>query len=157
MPCRSDQQMQRNALPSKALLSPFGSHANASRRTPYFVTLRHRSQQRLLKHELLRHFNHKPFNGKQLRRHVTVMTLITALTEHPQQISPQVVIITTVGCPFCQTAKQALQQERVDYEEIEASSQLELLSQMKAVTGRRTVPQVVMNVTFPELSHLLPT
>lgn len=54
----------------------------------------------------------------------------------------QVVVITTVGCQYCKRAKDTLRTENVDFDEIEASNQLELLKQIRATTGQRTVPQV---------------
>lgn len=54
----------------------------------------------------------------------------------------QVVIVTTVGCQYCKRAKDTLHAEKVEYNEIEASSQLELLDKIRATTGKRTVPQV---------------
>lgn len=57
---------------------------------------------------------------------------------------PPVVIITTVGCQFCKLAKDVLKQEAIEYEEIEAGNQLKLLDEIKAMTGKRSVPQVTM-------------
>lgn len=60
----------------------------------------------------------------------------------------QVVIVTTVGCRFCKRAKDTLHAENVQYDEIEASNQLELLDKIRATTGRRTVPQVGLAAQF---------
>lgn len=54
----------------------------------------------------------------------------------------QVVVVTTVGCQYCKRAKDTLRVEKVEYNEIEASNQLELLKKIRASTGKRTVPQV---------------
>ena len=54
----------------------------------------------------------------------------------------QVVIVTTVGCQYCKRAKDILRAQKVEYDEIEASNQLELLDKIRATTGKRTVPQV---------------
>ncbi|KAL3141127.1 hypothetical protein ABBQ38_003478 [Trebouxia sp. C0009 RCD-2024] len=56
----------------------------------------------------------------------------------------QVVVITTVGCQYCKRAKDTLRTENVDFDEIEASNQLELLKQIRATTGQRTVPQIFL-------------
>ncbi len=39
-------------------------------------------------------------------------------------------------------AKRALKEQSIDFEEVEAGSQLELLNKVKQTTGKRTVPQV---------------
>lgn len=39
-------------------------------------------------------------------------------------------------------AKRALKEQSIEYEEVEAGSQLELLNKIKQTTGKRTVPQV---------------
>lgn len=54
----------------------------------------------------------------------------------------QVVVVTTVGCQYCKQAKDTLHTENVDFDEIEASNQMELLNKIRAITGKRTVPQV---------------
>ena len=143
MPWRSDQQMLRIAVHSKAFATSAGSYAGALCCTRYLAAYGQRLQLRRLKHQLLRPSRRESFNGKYSGRHVTSMTSVAASAKSSQQTKPQVVIITTVGCPFCQRAKQSLQQEQIEYEEIEAGTQLELLNKIKATTGRRTVPQVV--------------
>ncbi len=60
----------------------------------------------------------------------------------PSTQSVEVAIITTVGCQFCKRAKETLKQAGLEYREIEASNQPELLNKIKETTGRRTVPQV---------------
>ena len=39
-------------------------------------------------------------------------------------------------------AKRALKEQSIEFEEVEAGSQLELLNKIKQTTGKRTVPQV---------------
>ena len=39
-------------------------------------------------------------------------------------------------------AKRALKEQSIEFEEVEAGSQLELLNRIKQTTGKRTVPQV---------------
>eukprot|EP00884_Botryococcus_braunii_P017002 jgi/Botrbrau1/3986/Bobra.0365s0058.2 len=56
--------------------------------------------------------------------------------------SPCVAVITTVGCSYCAKVKTALREENIPFEEVELSSNLELLRKIKETTGRRTVPQV---------------
>ncbi|KAL3162490.1 hypothetical protein ABBQ32_010153 [Trebouxia sp. C0010 RCD-2024] len=56
----------------------------------------------------------------------------------------QVVVVTTVGCQYCKQAKDTLHTENVDFDEIEASNQMELLNKIRAITGKRTVPQIFL-------------
>jgi glutaredoxin len=73
---------------------------------------------------------------------VAAMSAAHAHVEPLTQTSVEVAIITTVGCQFCKRAKDTLKQAGLDYREIEASNQPELLNKIKETTGRRTVPQV---------------
>lgn len=66
----------------------------------------------------------------------------------------QVVIVTTVGCQYCKRAKDTLRAEKVEYNEIEASNQLELLNQIRATTGKWTVPQVGLSPHTAATSQL---
>ena len=93
---------------------------------------------RLLEPQLLHRTIPKYHTGNP---HVVVVTAAMAQQANAQTVHPQVIIVTTVGCQFCKRAKEALRQEKIEYEEIEAGNQLELLSQIKAISGKRTVPQ----------------
>ncbi len=73
---------------------------------------------------------------------VAAMSAVHAHEEPFTQRSVEIAIITTVGCQFCKRAKDTLKQAGLDYREIEASNQPELLNKIKETTGRRTVPQV---------------
>ena len=73
---------------------------------------------------------------------VAAMSEAHAQQELNTQTSVEIVIITTVGCQFCKRAKDTLKQAGLDYREIEASNQPQLLNKIKETTGRRTVPQV---------------
>ena len=73
---------------------------------------------------------------------VAAMSAAHAHVEPFTQTSVEVAIITTVGCQFCKRAKDTLKQAGLEYREVEASNQPELLNKIKETTGRRTVPQV---------------
>ena len=55
-----------------------------------------------------------------------------------------VTIYTTAYCPYCIRAKELLDRKQVNYQEIDVSDRA-LRSQMTALTGGTTVPQVVIN------------
>jgi len=55
-----------------------------------------------------------------------------------------VTIYTTTYCPYCVRAKQLLDSKQVDYQDIDVS-EAEARANMSALTGGRTVPQVVIN------------
>lgn len=57
---------------------------------------------------------------------------------------PPVALITTTGCQYCAKAKGQLDEAGLVYEEIELSAFPKLLSQVKAATGRQSVPQVFL-------------
>jgi len=54
----------------------------------------------------------------------------------------QVVIYTTLVCPYCVRAKQLLARKGVNYEEIDVSSDQEQRQQLVLRTRQRTVPQI---------------
>ena len=54
----------------------------------------------------------------------------------------QVGVVTTIGCPYCKKAKQALKDQGVQYDEAELGSARDVLKQVKETTGQGTVPQV---------------
>ena len=84
---------------------------------------------------------------------ISTMNSAVASTKSTHGLRPQVVVVTTVGCQFCKRAKDTLRQEQIQYDEIEAGSQPELLSQIKATTGRATVPQVCVTAVCSFLKN----
>ena len=56
----------------------------------------------------------------------------------------QVVIYTTLVCPYCVRAKQLLARKGVNYEEIDVSSDQEQRQQLVLRTRQRTVPQIFL-------------
>lgn len=77
-----------------------------------------------------------------------VMNMATRQHQTWQDDTRSVVVITTLGCPYCKRAKDALQEAGVTYEEVEAGSQLNLLQKIKSSTGKRTVPQVPLRCSL---------
>ena len=55
---------------------------------------------------------------------------------------PKVVIYTTAWCPYCIRAKNLLEHNGVDYEEIPVDGKPALRSEMAAKAGRTSVPQI---------------
>lgn len=53
-----------------------------------------------------------------------------------------ITIITKSSCPFCVWAKQFLDSLEREYTEIEVSSDPEMYSKYKEISGMRTVPQI---------------
>ena len=53
-----------------------------------------------------------------------------------------VVVYTTVSCPYCVQAKRLLDRKGVPYREIDVSGDAEKRSEMMQASGRRTVPQI---------------
>ena len=45
-------------------------------------------------------------------------------------------------CPYCRAAKALLREHGLDFEEIEVGENPDLLARMRALSGRRTVPQI---------------
>lgn len=54
-------------------------------------------------------------------------------------------IYTKKYCPYCQRAKALLKSKGVSYEEFEVSNDEALQQEMRARSGRSTVPQVFIN------------
>ncbi|MFT4835252.1 MAG: glutaredoxin 3 [Psychromonas sp.] len=55
-----------------------------------------------------------------------------------------IVIYTTSWCPFCTRAKKLLDHKNVTYTDVDVSSP-DARAKMVALTGGRTVPQLVIN------------
>ena len=74
-----------------------------------------------------------------------------------------IAIVTTVGCPYCKKAKDALGKHNLQFDEIELTRDLELLRRIKETTKQSTVPQVIhlsyglMPLTFMSFRCDLPS
>jgi glutaredoxin 3 len=55
---------------------------------------------------------------------------------------PEVIIYTTVSCPYCVQAKRLLDHKGVAYREIDVTADPALRQKMIEASGRRTVPQI---------------
>jgi len=55
---------------------------------------------------------------------------------------PEVVIYTTMWCPFCARAKALLKNKGVRFTEIDVEAQLGKYDEMKQKAGRTSVPQI---------------
>jgi glutaredoxin len=63
-----------------------------------------------------------------------------------------VVIFTTPGCPYCRRAKQALQEQKSTYVEVDVSTDSEVRGKLRDITGQRTVPQARSELDYKEPS-----
>lgn len=70
----------------------------------------------------------------------TMLRYINPEAARPQSVS----LFTKVGCPFCARAKEMLQQQNLEYEEIVLGQGISNRS-LKAVAGAATVPQVFID------------
>lgn len=57
----------------------------------------------------------------------------------------KVIIYTKNNCPYCDWAKQLLDEKSVSYQEIRVDLDAEKLAEMMHLSGRRTVPQIFIN------------
>ena len=53
----------------------------------------------------------------------------------------------TVGCPYCERARQLLNAKRVTFREIDVDSAAELRAEMRTRSGRTSVPQIFVGDT----------
>lgn len=58
---------------------------------------------------------------------------------------PNVVIYTTLQCPYCVRAKHLLQRKGVEYQEIRVDLDVEQMHQMIQRSQRKTVPQIFID------------
>ncbi|MBX3457630.1 MAG: glutathione S-transferase N-terminal domain-containing protein [Candidatus Paracaedibacteraceae bacterium] len=57
----------------------------------------------------------------------------------------EVVIYTSDLCSWCTSAKDILNEQKIAYREINVRGNKKLIDEMEAKTGKRTVPQIVIN------------
>lgn len=57
----------------------------------------------------------------------------------------EVIVYSAVNCPYCVSAKQLLSSLKIAYQEIDVSGNDELREKMIQLTGRRSVPQIIMD------------
>jgi len=57
----------------------------------------------------------------------------------------EVVMYTTMFCPFCVRAKRLLKEKRVTFEEIDVMMSAKKRAQMMEVSGGYTVPQILID------------
>ena len=146
---RSKRFSLRQMHPIKALL-PKAPHVQFCCRPHHFRPLSvHASR---TKHQL--HLRYWLENKSRSCRHRRVQSgdtriqsivgtaMAQAYEPPPAEANPEIVVVTTVGCQFCKRAKDTLKQAGLEYVEVDASNQQELLRTIKETTGRRSVPQV---------------
>ncbi len=61
---------------------------------------------------------------------------------------PEILVYTTVPCPFCTRVKALLDARNLNYQEIDLSKDPEGRTQLVEKTGRMTFPQVIINGTI---------
>lgn len=57
----------------------------------------------------------------------------------------KIIIYTTSTCPYCDWAKQLLDAKKTSYQEIRVDLDQNKRVEMEKLSGRRTVPQIVIN------------
>ncbi len=66
------------------------------------------------------------------------------------------IIYCSDSCPFCQNAYRLLDKKGIPYKKIHANNKVHVWAEIKAKTGRETVPQIFINGThiggFDDLS-----
>ncbi|WP_010300271.1 glutaredoxin family protein [Candidatus Odyssella thessalonicensis] len=58
---------------------------------------------------------------------------------------PEVIVYSSDQCSWCTSAKEILQERKIAYKEINVRGNKKLIDEMEHVTGKRTVPQIVIN------------
>ena len=70
-----------------------------------------------------------------------------------------ITILTSPTCSYCHAAKNLLQKQDIDYQEIDLLKDGEQAQQLLIKSGQRTVPQIFINEQpiggFTELSQLI--
>ena len=56
-----------------------------------------------------------------------------------------VIVYTSTACPYCRRAKELLDRKRVPYREINVEHDPDREAEMIRITGRRTVPQILIH------------
>lgn len=56
-----------------------------------------------------------------------------------------IIIYTKEHCPYCDWAKQLLDSKKLSYQEIRIDLDTSKREQMEKLSGRRTVPQIIIN------------
>lgn len=57
----------------------------------------------------------------------------------------KVLVYTREGCPYCVHAKQLLDYKKVQYTEVRVDLDPAMLDEVIKLTGRRTLPQIIIN------------
>ena len=58
---------------------------------------------------------------------------------------PQVVMYTTSWCPYCRAAKSLFAAKKIEFTEIDVTQEPKLRVDMERLSGRRTVPQILID------------
>jgi len=67
---------------------------------------------------------------------------------HTSQVAEKPVILyTTPFCPYCHAAKRLLDEQEIPYESVDLAGQKNFREFLYQKTGRRTVPQILVNGT----------
>lgn len=62
-----------------------------------------------------------------------------------QKNNTEVIVYTSDLCSWCNSAKDLLKEHNIPYKEINVRGNKKLIDDMEAKTGKRTVPQIVIN------------
>lgn len=58
---------------------------------------------------------------------------------------PEIIMYTSQMCGYCQKAKEIFDLKKIDYKEIDVAGNAKLIDEMEQKTGKRTVPQIMVN------------
>lgn len=62
-----------------------------------------------------------------------------------QKKDPQVIIYSADFCSYCKSAKEIFDAKNIKYEIIDVQGKRHLIDEMEKKTGKRTVPQIIIN------------
>ncbi len=86
---------------------------------------------------------------------LVMSTAVFAATQTPKQedlIKPavekkqtEVIVYSSDQCSWCTSAKEILQERKIAFKEINVRGNKRLIDEMEQATGKRTVPQIIIN------------
>jgi glutaredoxin 3 len=71
--------------------------------------------------------------------------LDTTTQEAPAKKKHQVVVYSSDQCSWCTSAKEILKERNIPFKEINVQGNKKLIDEMEKLTGKRTVPQIIID------------